>query len=122
MLIRDLGSLPAFRGFAIISESGVFLLPNPANRDVQRCQLVHFLDVPHPALAVQPKDGATVAVHAQSHAGVLQALLDVVSLAWASGVTDRARQGLDRGKVQALLSVQLVVQRVAFSTWRLLAS
>jgi hypothetical protein len=96
--------------------------PNPANRHVQRCQLVHFLDVPHPALAVQPKDGATVAVHAQSHAGVLQALLDVMSLARASGVTDRARQGLDRGKVQALLGVQLVVQRVALTIFRLLVS
>jgi hypothetical protein len=62
--------------------------PNTLDGDVQGFQLGHLLDGPHPALAVQPKDGTTVAVRAQGHTGVLQALLDVVGLAGAGGVTD----------------------------------
>ena len=122
MLIRDPGSLPACRGFAIMSEGGICLFPNTLDGNVQRLEFGHLLDGPHPALAVQPEDRTTVAVRAQGHAGVLQALLDVVGLAWPGGVTDRAGQLLDQRKVQALFGVQLVVHSVAFSTWRLLAS
>lgn len=56
--------------------------------DVQCVQFGHLLDGPHAALAVQTHDGATVALGAQSHGGVLQPLLDVVGFAGAGGVTD----------------------------------
>jgi hypothetical protein len=79
--------------------------PNTLDRDVQSRQLVHLLDGPHAALTVQPQQGTTVAVRAQGHAGVLEALLDVVGLTWPGGVTDRAWQGLDQRKVQALFGV-----------------
>ena len=59
---------------------------------------------------------------AQSHAGVLETLLDVVGITWTRLITDGAGQLLDRGQVLPLPCSQIVVQTAALSIMRLVAS
>ena len=59
---------------------------------------------------------------AQSHYGVLPMLFDVVRVAGTLLVAHRAGELLDQPDIGFLLSRKAVVHRVAFSTWRLLAS
>ncbi len=69
-----------------------------------------------------PIEAPLVAVLAQSHAGVLPVLFDVVGVTRWGRITHRARKLFDKPHVRSFLRREGVVHKVAFSTWRLEAS
>ena len=69
-----------------------------------------------------PIEAPLVAVLAQSYAGVLPVLFDVVGVTRWGRITHGARELLDKPHVRLFFRREGVVHKVAFSTWRLEAS
>ena len=79
------------------------------DRDIENIDLIHLLEFPHLALAVETISAPRMAVFAQGHHGVLPVLLDVMGVTGAGVIADTARQLLDQPDVSPLLSGEGVV-------------
>jgi hypothetical protein len=67
--------------------------------DIQCVQFVELLDRPHALLPVPPEDRTPVTLYAEGNTGEVRALVNVVRLASALGITDAARERFDAGKM-----------------------
>ena len=75
---------------------------------VEGIKFPHFLDLPHPLLAVPAHKRALVAFLTQGHTGVLQTLLDVVSIRRTGFSANRAGKFLDPSEMLTLTIIELV--------------